>query len=61
MKAGVTKKLMYDSFNFFQDRRNRKSRTASMEIESMKEISASADTENRVGDPESHLLHITHE
>lgn len=57
----VVRMLEADEYAFREDRRNRKSRTASMEIESMKEISASADTENRVGDPESHLLHITHE
>lgn len=43
-----------------QDRRNRKSRTASMEIESMKEISGSVDMENKVGESESSLAETTY-
>ena len=34
---------------FLQDRRNRRSRTASMEIESMKDSSGLADVESSVG------------
>jgi hypothetical protein len=47
---------IYDSYNPMQDRRNRKSRTTSMEIESMKD---STETENKVVDPESCLSETT--
>lgn len=43
-----------------QDRRNRKTRTTSMEIECLKENSVSGDTENKPGDLESQLSETTH-
>ncbi|EEF35740.1 probable receptor-like protein kinase At2g42960 [Ricinus communis] len=46
----VVRMLEADEYPFHEDRRNRKSRTTSMEIESMKE---SNDIENKVGDSES--------
>jgi hypothetical protein len=44
----------------FQDRRNRKSRSTSLEIDSMKEISGPADSENKAGDTESHVSETSH-
>ncbi|KAJ6352486.1 hypothetical protein OIU76_001675 [Salix suchowensis] len=54
----VVRMLEADEYPFREDRRNRKSRTTSMEIESMKEDSA--ETENKVVDPESSLSETTH-
>ncbi|KAM7503056.1 hypothetical protein LguiB_001960 [Lonicera macranthoides] len=52
----VVRMLEADDFPYREDRRNRKSRTASMEIESMKEsCSTSADIESNVGQSESHI------
>ncbi|KAF2290626.1 hypothetical protein P3X46_029361 [Hevea brasiliensis] len=48
----VVQMLEADEYPFREDRRNRKSRTASIEIESMKE---STDMENKVGDSESNF------
>ncbi|KAJ4729029.1 Kinase family protein [Melia azedarach] len=48
----VVRMLEADEYPFREDRRNRKSRTASMEIESMKE---STEVESKVGDSESHI------
>ncbi|KAF9682828.1 hypothetical protein SADUNF_Sadunf05G0148800 [Salix dunnii] len=54
----VVRMLEADEYPFREDRRNRKSRTTSMEIESMKEDST--ETENKVVDPESSLSETTH-
>lgn len=51
----VVRMLDADEYPFREDRRNRKSRTASMEMESMKEISGSVEMENKVGESESSL------
>ncbi|KAM7497722.1 hypothetical protein LguiA_022136 [Lonicera macranthoides] len=52
----VVRMLEADDFPYREDRRNRKSRTASMEIESMKEsCSTSADIESNGGQSESHI------
>ncbi|KAL5791711.1 hypothetical protein ACOSP7_000305 [Xanthoceras sorbifolium] len=48
----VVRMLEADEYPYREDRRNRKSRTASMEIESLKE---STDIESKVGDSESHM------
>ncbi|KAJ0051712.1 hypothetical protein Pint_01409 [Pistacia integerrima] len=53
----VVRMLEADDYPFREDRRNRKSRTASMEIESMKE---STDIESKIGDSESHISESTH-
>ncbi|XP_052207511.1 probable receptor-like protein kinase At2g42960 [Diospyros lotus] len=50
----VVQMLDADEFPYREDRRHRKSRTASMEIESMKESCASADTESSRVQSESH-------
>ncbi|XP_057763807.1 probable receptor-like protein kinase At2g42960 [Salvia miltiorrhiza] len=50
----VVRMLETDEFPYREDRRNRKSRTTSMEIESMKEASGSAELEIRVEPSESH-------
>lgn len=44
----VVRMLEADEFPYREDRRNKKSRTASMEIESMKETGGSADMESKV-------------
>ncbi|KAJ6681414.1 hypothetical protein OIU74_019821 [Salix koriyanagi] len=54
----VVRMLEADEYPFREDRRNRKSRTTSMEIESMKEDST--ETENKVVEPESSLSETTH-
>ncbi|CAK7346672.1 unnamed protein product [Dovyalis caffra] len=53
----VARMLEADEYPFREDRRNRKSRTTSMEIESMKE--ESTETESKVVDSESHQLSET--
>ncbi|KAI3457059.1 hypothetical protein Pfo_013722 [Paulownia fortunei] len=50
----VVRMLETDEFPYREDRRNRKSRTTSMEIESMKETSGSAEMEIMVEQSESH-------
>lgn len=45
-------------FYYLQDRRNRKSRTTSMEIESMNETSGSAEVQTRLEQSESHTSEI---
>lgn len=50
----VARMLETDEFPYREDRRNRKSRTTSMEIEAMKEASGSAEMESRVEQSESH-------
>ncbi|KAK2661904.1 hypothetical protein Ddye_000478 [Dipteronia dyeriana] len=52
----VVRMLEADEYPCHEDRRNRKSRTASMEIESLKE---STDMEIKVGDSESHTVSET--
>ncbi|KAA8524156.1 hypothetical protein F0562_010413 [Nyssa sinensis] len=52
----VVRMLEADEFPYREDRRNRKSRTASMEIESMKESGGLADMESKVGQSESHIV-----
>ncbi|XAR52801.1 Non-specific serine/threonine protein kinase [Bertholletia excelsa] len=56
----VVQMLEADEFPYREDRRNRKSRTASMEIESMKESSSSTDTGSRVEHSEGNMSEITH-
>ncbi|XP_038683585.1 probable receptor-like protein kinase At2g42960 [Tripterygium wilfordii] len=53
----VVRMLEADEYPYREDRRNRKSRTASMELESMKEAT---DLENKVGGSESNALATTH-
>ncbi|XP_044503355.1 probable receptor-like protein kinase At2g42960 [Mangifera indica] len=53
----VVRMLEADEYPFREDRRNRKSRTASMEIESMKEPT---DIESKIGDSEIHMSESTH-
>ncbi|XP_058009242.1 probable receptor-like protein kinase At2g42960 isoform X1 [Hevea brasiliensis] len=53
----VVRILEGDEYPFHEDRRNRKSRTTSIEIESMKE---SVDIENKVGDSESNFSETNH-
>ncbi|XP_009377357.2 probable receptor-like protein kinase At2g42960 [Pyrus x bretschneideri] len=48
----VVRMLEADEYPFREDRRNRKSRTSSMDMESMKESSASVDIEKKPGDLE---------
>lgn len=55
----VVRMLETDEYPYREDRRNRKSRTASMEIESMKEISGPADLENNIENSESHATETT--
>lgn len=50
----VVRMLETDDVPYREDRRNRKSHTASMDIESMKESCGSVDMENSVGQSESH-------
>ncbi|XVE83625.1 hypothetical protein DITRI_Ditri16bG0102200 [Diplodiscus trichospermus] len=50
--------LEADEYPFREDRRNRKSRTASMEMESMKE---STDIESKAGESQNNLTKTTHE
>lgn len=57
---GVNGKLIYWTCSNPQARRNRKSRTASMEIEAMKEITGQTDPENMSRDPEGHISETTH-
>ncbi|XP_010243707.1 PREDICTED: probable receptor-like protein kinase At2g42960 [Nelumbo nucifera] len=57
----VVRMLEADEYPYREDRRNRKSRTTSMEIESMKENSGSNDIENSAGSSDSHTsegLHV---
>ncbi|XWS33003.1 hypothetical protein CRYUN_Cryun22dG0039800 [Craigia yunnanensis] len=54
----VVQMLEADEYPFREDRRNRKSRTASMEIESMKE---STDVESKAGESQRNLTETTHE
>ena len=49
----------FDLYNPLQDRRNRKTRTTSMEIESMREESTESETKVVV-DPESRSAETTH-
>lgn len=49
----------FDLYNPSQDRRNRKTRTTSMEIESMRE-EESTENETKVVDSESRLAKTTH-
>ncbi|KAF8413603.1 hypothetical protein HHK36_001595 [Tetracentron sinense] len=56
----VVRMLEADEFPFREDRRNRKSRTTSMEIESMKECSGSTDKENKAEASESHTAERFH-
>ncbi|KAL2476586.1 Protein kinase superfamily protein [Abeliophyllum distichum] len=57
----VVRMLEADEFPYREDRRTRKSRTASMEIESMKEgCGSSADQESGVGQSESHTSETNH-
>ncbi|KAH7533725.1 hypothetical protein FEM48_Zijuj04G0162100 [Ziziphus jujuba var. spinosa] len=56
----VVRMLEADEYPFREDRRNRRSRTTSMEIDSIKDISGSAETENKVEDPESQISEATH-
>ncbi|KAI8012187.1 putative receptor-like protein kinase [Camellia lanceoleosa] len=58
----VVRMLEADEFPYREDRRNRKSRTASMEIESMKESCGSADMESRVEQQSEghHISETTH-
>ncbi|PON73080.1 Serine/threonine protein kinase [Trema orientale] len=56
----VVRMLETDDYPFREDRRNRKSRTTSMEIESMKEISGSSEMPTNSGDSESHVSETTH-
>ncbi|KAK6259375.1 hypothetical protein SCA6_013849 [Theobroma cacao] len=53
----VVQMLEADEYPFREDRRNRKSRTASMEIESMKE---STDMESKAGESQSNVTETTH-
>ncbi|XP_044491406.1 probable receptor-like protein kinase At2g42960 [Mangifera indica] len=53
----VVRMLEADEYPFREDRRNRKSHTASMDIESVKE---SNDIESKVGDSESYISESTH-
>ncbi|KAK4541049.1 hypothetical protein RGQ29_031802 [Quercus rubra] len=55
----VVRMLEADEYPLREDRRTRKSRTASMEIESMKEISGPADSENKLK-PFSNSSNTTH-
>lgn len=52
----VVRMLEADEYPLREDRRTRKSRTASMEIESMKEISDPADSENKLGEVSERTL-----
>ncbi|OAY57286.1 probable receptor-like protein kinase At2g42960 [Manihot esculenta] len=54
----VVRMLEADEYPFREDRRNRRSRTASNEIESLKE---STDMENKVGDPKNNFAETNHE
>ncbi|GMN54950.1 hypothetical protein TIFTF001_024070 [Ficus carica] len=56
----VVRMLETDDYPFREDRRNRKSRTTSMEIESMKEIPGLTETPNKPGDTESQVSETTH-
>ncbi|KAH0983728.1 hypothetical protein GBA52_010905 [Prunus armeniaca] len=56
----VVRMLEADEYPFREDRRNRKSRTTSMDIESVKENSISADIGNKPGDLESQISETTH-
>ncbi|KAL6137191.1 hypothetical protein ACLB2K_062484 [Fragaria x ananassa] len=56
----VVRMLEADEYPFREDRRNRKTRTTSMEIESLKENYVSGDTENKLGDLESQTAETTH-
>lgn len=51
----VVRMLEADEYPLREDRRNGKSRTASLDIDSMKEVSGPADSENKAGDTESHV------
>ncbi|MBA0630136.1 hypothetical protein Godav_002263 [Gossypium davidsonii] len=54
----VVRMLEADEYPFREDRRNRKSRTASMEIESLKEPT---DAESKAGESQSSVTKTTHE
>uniref|UniRef100_A0A2N9GET5 non-specific serine/threonine protein kinase n=1 Tax=Fagus sylvatica TaxID=28930 RepID=A0A2N9GET5_FAGSY len=56
----VVRMLEADEYPLREDRRARKSRTASLESESMKEISGPADSEDKSGDSERHAAETTH-
>ncbi|KAK2966626.1 hypothetical protein RJ640_017757 [Escallonia rubra] len=56
----VVRMLEADEFPSREDRRNRKSRTSSMDIESMKESCGSADLESKAELSESHLPEMVH-
>ncbi|KAG2717622.1 hypothetical protein I3760_03G184200 [Carya illinoinensis] len=56
----VVRMLEADEYPIHEARRNRKSRTASMEIEAMKEITGQTDPENMSRDPEGHISETTH-
>lgn len=56
--TGVNEKIIFGFYNSFQDRRNARSRTGSLEIDSTKEFSGPADSENKAGDKESHVSEI---
>ncbi|PRQ52086.1 putative protein kinase RLK-Pelle-RLCK-V family [Rosa chinensis] len=56
----VVRMLEADEYPSREDRRNRKTRTTSMEIESLKENSVSGDTENKPEDLESQVAETTH-
>ncbi|KAJ7960659.1 Kinase family protein [Quillaja saponaria] len=56
----VVRMLEAEEYPFREDRRNRKSRTASMEIESLKDFPGPSDMEDKVGDSESHISETTH-
>lgn len=51
----VVRMLEADEFPYREDRRSRRSRTASMEIESMKESTSLADMEKKVGESENQI------
>lgn len=57
----VVRMLEADDFPYREDRRNRKTRTASMEIESMKESCGSAEMEIKVEQSESQRSETLHE
>uniref|UniRef100_A0A7N0RJJ6 non-specific serine/threonine protein kinase n=1 Tax=Kalanchoe fedtschenkoi TaxID=63787 RepID=A0A7N0RJJ6_KALFE len=50
----VVQMLESDEFPMREDRRNRKTRTASMEIEAIREITGSAEIENKITESEDH-------
>ncbi|KAL8131937.1 hypothetical protein AgCh_007733 [Apium graveolens] len=57
----VVRMLEADDFPHREDRRNRKTRTTSMEIESMKENGNSAEVDSKVGQSENKASEILHE